>query len=144
MRIDGREYKEDEGALVTMISELMGLYSAAIEFYNRETDEDNQTYYVEKLSKLNDDIREIVDRQNRLLVRRTKNGDQPKSARPSSTTLPTPKGITAMDRKRIQDDLKLKVFEKGKEVEKNSTKQTEKIIERSEAATTALKTDMLC
>jgi len=62
MNIEGREYKEDEGALVTMISELMGLYSAAIEFYNRETDEDNQTYYVEKLSKLNDDIRAIVDR----------------------------------------------------------------------------------
>lgn len=38
-----------------------------------------------------------------------------------STTLPTPKGITAMDRKRIQDDLKLKLFEKGKEQQNNST-----------------------
>lgn len=48
-----------------------------------------------------------------------------------------------MDRKRIQDDLKLKVFEKGKEVEKNSTKQTDKLIERSEAASSTLKKDML-
>jgi hypothetical protein len=62
MKIDGREYKEDESALVTHISDLMGLYSLAIEFYNRETDEDNQTYYVDKLSKLNDDIRAIVER----------------------------------------------------------------------------------
>jgi hypothetical protein len=28
---------------------LMGLYSTAIEFYNREKDEDNQNYYVDKL-----------------------------------------------------------------------------------------------
>jgi len=40
----------------------MGLYSAAIEFYNMETQESEQYYYVEKLSKLNDDIRQIVDR----------------------------------------------------------------------------------
>ena len=39
----------------------------AIEHFNRETDEGNQTYFVEKLSKLNDDIREIIDRQNRAL-----------------------------------------------------------------------------
>lgn len=34
----------------------------AIEYYNRETDEEHQTYYIEKLSKLNDEIRVIVDR----------------------------------------------------------------------------------
>jgi hypothetical protein len=37
-------------------------YQQAIEFYNREKDEDNQTYYVEKLSKLNETIRELVER----------------------------------------------------------------------------------
>lgn len=43
---------------------------AAIEFFNRETDEDNQSYYVDKLSRLNDQIREIVDRQNRAIQRK--------------------------------------------------------------------------
>lgn len=57
----------------------MGLYSVrlifvlflqqAIEFYNREKDEENQTYFVEKLSKLNETIRELVERQHRLQQR---------------------------------------------------------------------------
>jgi hypothetical protein len=40
----------------------MGLYSQAIEFYHREEDSENQAYYVEKLSKLNETIREMVER----------------------------------------------------------------------------------
>jgi hypothetical protein len=54
-----------------------------------------------------------VDRQNRILQRR----QQPQGTRNrpvSSNLLPTPKGVTAMDRKRIQDDLKLKLFEMSK------------------------------
>lgn len=35
------------------ILELMGLYSAAIEYYNTHLDEENQSYYVEKMSDLN-------------------------------------------------------------------------------------------
>jgi hypothetical protein len=62
-----------------VIANLMGLYSVrlifvlflqqAIEFYNREKDEENQTYFVEKLSKLNETIRELVERQHRLQQR---------------------------------------------------------------------------
>jgi len=44
----------DDNEQVKQIRELMGLYSNAIEYYNRETDEENQTYYVDKLQRLND------------------------------------------------------------------------------------------
>jgi prefoldin subunit 5 len=51
----------------------------AIEFYNREKDEENQSYYVEKLSKLNDTIRELVDRQQRLQQKNTKKSPSPEN-----------------------------------------------------------------
>jgi len=38
---------------IQMLSELMGLYSAAIEHYHRIKDEENYQYYIEKLNKLN-------------------------------------------------------------------------------------------
>jgi hypothetical protein len=31
----------------------MSLYSAAIEYYNRQLDEDNQNFYIEKMNALN-------------------------------------------------------------------------------------------
>jgi len=40
----------------------MELYSAAIEFYNCNTDIENQVYYQEKLSKLNDQTKTKIDR----------------------------------------------------------------------------------
>lgn len=58
--------KMDDQQQVEIIANLMGLYSTAIEFYNREKDEDNQNYYVDKLQKLNETIRELVERQQRV------------------------------------------------------------------------------
>ncbi len=58
--------KMDDQQQVEIIANLMGLYSTAIEFYNREKDEDNQNYYVDKLQKLNETIRELVERQQRI------------------------------------------------------------------------------
>jgi hypothetical protein len=31
----------------------MSLYSSAIEYYNRQLDEDNQNFYIEKMNALN-------------------------------------------------------------------------------------------
>lgn len=42
---------------IRMLSDLMQLYSAAIEHYNRTRDEENYSYYIEKLQKLNTEIR---------------------------------------------------------------------------------------
>lgn len=64
--------KIDDQKQVEVISTLMGLYSQAIEFYHREEDSDNQTYYVDKLSKLNETIREMVERQQRMAARKNK------------------------------------------------------------------------
>ena len=38
---------------------------AAIEYYNRQLDEDNQTYYIDKMNTLNGQIKEVLDRQQR-------------------------------------------------------------------------------
>jgi len=48
----------------------MSLYSAAIEHYNRQTDEENYNYYIEKLSRLNKQIGGIIERENRQLNRK--------------------------------------------------------------------------
>lgn len=40
--------------------------------YNKDTEEEQQSYYVEKLSKLNEDIRTIVERQQRVISRKSK------------------------------------------------------------------------
>jgi hypothetical protein len=37
----------------------------AIEFYNREMDDERQGYYLEKLGTLNEEIRGIIERSNR-------------------------------------------------------------------------------
>lgn len=50
----------------------MSLYSAAIEHYNRATDEENYNYYIEKLSRLNKQIGGIIERENRQLNRKSK------------------------------------------------------------------------
>ena len=55
----------DDDQQLANISELMSLYSAAIEHYNRQTDEENYTYYIEKLSRLNKEIGGIIERENR-------------------------------------------------------------------------------
>lgn len=47
----------------------MQLYSAAIEHYNRSRDEENYAYYIEKLQKLNTDIRRLIEREERQLGR---------------------------------------------------------------------------
>ena len=48
-------YRKDSAdeAHAKKILELMGLYSAAIEFYNTTLDEENQSFYVEKMNELN-------------------------------------------------------------------------------------------
>jgi len=38
---------------------------AAIEYYNRQLDEDNQMYYIDKMNTLNGQIKEVLDRQQR-------------------------------------------------------------------------------
>ena len=43
---------------------------AAIEYYNRELDEPNQTYYIEKMNILNGQIKDVLDRQSRLKQRK--------------------------------------------------------------------------
>jgi hypothetical protein len=81
-----------------------------------------------------------VDRQNRILQRR----QQPQGTRNrpvSSNLLPTPKGVTAMDRKRIQDDLKLKLFEMNKNKDETE-KATDKIIEQTQTAGVTLSRDI--
>jgi hypothetical protein len=47
----------------------MQLYSAAIEHYNRTRDEENYAYYIEKLQKLNTDIRSLIEREERQIKR---------------------------------------------------------------------------
>ena len=47
----------------------MSLYSASIEFYHRQQDDENYAYYIDKLSKLNKQIGGIIDRENRQLTR---------------------------------------------------------------------------
>lgn len=44
-------------------------YQAAIEHYNRTRDEENYAYYIEKLQKLNQDIRVLIEREERTLDR---------------------------------------------------------------------------
>lgn len=55
----------DDDQQLANISELMSLYSAAIEHYNRQQDEENYNYYIEKLSRLNKQIGGIIERENR-------------------------------------------------------------------------------
>lgn len=43
----------------------MSLYSAAIEYYNRQLDEDNQNFYIEKMNALNQQIKGVLDSQQR-------------------------------------------------------------------------------
>lgn len=62
----------EDQSTVKKISELMGLYSAAIEYYNKTQDDNRQQYYVDKLQKLNDEIRSIVERQSRYMDRQNK------------------------------------------------------------------------
>lgn len=62
----------DDSERIAQISKLMQLYSSAIEHYNKTADEENQNYYVDKLSRLNDQIRVLVDRQNRQMQRKNK------------------------------------------------------------------------
>ena len=59
----------DDDQQLANISDLMSLYSAAIEFYHRQQDEENYAYYIDKLSKLNKSIGSIIDRENRQLTR---------------------------------------------------------------------------
>lgn len=66
----------DEAQLIKTFQELMGLYSvslsdnllifqSAIEYYNRQMDDERQGYYLEKLGTLNEEIRAIIERSNR-------------------------------------------------------------------------------
>lgn len=74
LAIRGRQAADE--AYAAQILELMSLYSvstslrftiqAAIEFYNRELDEPNQTFYIEKMNSLNGQIKEVLDRQTRV------------------------------------------------------------------------------
>lgn len=50
--------------------ELMGLYSAAIEHYHRQADDDRLNYYKEKNSRLNDAIRQTFERNERKEAKR--------------------------------------------------------------------------
>jgi len=59
----------DDDQQLAHISDLMSLYSASIEFYHRQQDEENYAYYIDKLSKLNKQIGGIIDRENRQLTR---------------------------------------------------------------------------
>ena len=59
----------DDDQQLANISELMSLYSAAIEHYNRAQDEENYSYYIDKLSKLNSQIGGLIERENRQLNR---------------------------------------------------------------------------
>lgn len=43
------------------------MYQAAIEHYNRSRDEENYQYYIEKLQKLNAQIRKLIEREERQL-----------------------------------------------------------------------------
>lgn len=63
MQVVDLEIKADRGELThSQTRKLMELYSAAIEFYNCNTDLENQVYYQEKLSKLNDQTKTKIDR----------------------------------------------------------------------------------
>jgi len=54
---------------IRMLSDLMQLYSAAIEHYNRTRDEENYSYYIGKLQTLNTDIRSLIEREERQITR---------------------------------------------------------------------------
>lgn len=78
MKAEARtDIEQNEAQLIKVFQELMGLYSVsiksnskacvqdAIEFYNREMDDERQGYYLEKLGTLNEEIRGIIERSNR-------------------------------------------------------------------------------
>ncbi len=48
---------------------LIVVRQAAIEHYNRTRDEENYAYYIEKLQKLNTQIRTLIEREERQLDR---------------------------------------------------------------------------
>lgn len=52
-RLSVRKRDQADEAYAAQILELMGLYSAAIEYHNTNLDEENQAYYVEKMNDLN-------------------------------------------------------------------------------------------
>lgn len=70
-----------------------------------------QTYYVDKLAKLNEDIRVIVDRQNRLLERRQK-GEQDQNPKKASEMAVY---LTPAEKHRIKEEVKIKVYELKKD-----------------------------
>mmetsp|Transcript_31326 Transcript_31326/g.38788 ORF Transcript_31326/g.38788 Transcript_31326/m.38788 type:complete len:98 (-) Transcript_31326:1644-1937(-) len=69
----------------------MQLYSAAIEHYNRTRDEENYAYYIEKLQKLNTDIRSLIEREERQIKRvkdqKQKKAVAKKAAREEASTI---------------------------------------------------------
>lgn len=63
----------------------MSLYSAAIEYYNRQLDEQNQAYYIEKMNTLNQQIKEVLDRQQRNKKSQASKPNTVMTAKPSDT-----------------------------------------------------------
>ena len=68
----------------------MFIIQAAIEHYNRTRDEENYAYYIEKLQKLNQDIRVLIEREERTLdrmkVRKQAKAEAKKAAKVPSDT----------------------------------------------------------
>lgn len=82
-------HNKDNEKQIRMLSDLMQLYSAAIEHYNRTRDEENYSYYIEKLQKLNTQIRTLIEREERNLDRMKEKKQKKTEARKSrqETTL---------------------------------------------------------
>ena len=85
---------------------------------------------MEKLSKLNDDIRSIVERQNRMIQRRAQEqaSGVPKVQKEMITVQ-----MTQSERQAIRDSVKLKMYESQKDVT-GKEKKTDMILQRSEQA----------
>ena len=83
-----KQDKDNEGQ-IKLLSDLMQLYSAAIEHYNRQRDEENYTYYIAKLQSLNEDIRTLIEREERQLGRIKTRKEAKKAAKKADATQPT-------------------------------------------------------
>jgi hypothetical protein len=138
----------------------MSLYSAAIEYYNRELDENNQKFYIEKMNTLNGQIKEVLDRQQRSKVKVRPNQilvPKPTSTNPlggsplkwEATSKVTPqkmeskKKLTKLEQKRMQDVMNFNIYTKQNEQEKVNAIETENQLRKEEEVGEVLKSDMI-
>lgn len=87
-------------------------------------------------------MRTILDRETRAIQKQVNSSN----SRQSVSMLPTPKGVSKLDRKRIQDDLKMQIYEKTtkatNEHSKTASNDTQSLLEKTQKAQHTAKKDI--